>query len=53
MSTTKKLEEKVNNISTRMSSLRDEMVALQSELSIIVKKIEQDMNRVVSELKKR
>jgi len=50
---TKKLEEKVNHISSRMSSLRDEMVALQTELNSIVKKIEQDMGRIVTELKKK
>jgi len=36
-----------------MSSLRDEMVALQTELNSIVKKIEQDMGRIVTELKKK
>ena len=45
MSTTKKLEEKVNSINTRMSSLRDDMVTLQSELANIVDKIQKDMNR--------
>jgi|10_taG_2_1085330.scaffolds.fasta_scaffold09172_8 chaperonin cofactor prefoldin len=51
--TTKKLEEKVNNISTRISSLRDEMAALQSELANVVRKIESDMTRLVIELKKK
>jgi len=50
---TKKLEEKVNHISTRISSLRDEMVALQSELANVVRKIESDMTKIVTELKKK
>jgi len=51
MSTTKKLEEKVNHISSRISTLRDEMEALQSELASVVRKIESDMTRIVTHLK--
>jgi len=50
---TKKLEEKVNHITTRISTLRDEMAALQNELANVVKKIESDMTRIVTELKKK
>jgi len=49
---TEKLEEKLNSMTTRISTLRDEMISMQTEFTSIVKKIENDMRKVVTEVKR-
>ena len=51
MATTKELETKVNNITSRLSDLRDDTAVLQNELATVVNRIEQDMKRVITEIK--
>tara|TARA_R110000765_G_C18790724_1_gene592533 strand:- start:450 stop:620 length:171 start_codon:yes stop_codon:yes gene_type:complete len=49
---TEKLEEKLNSMTARISTLRDDMVSMQTEFTSIVKKIENDMRKVVTEVKR-
>jgi len=50
-SKTKALEDKLNYVCDRVSSLNDEIAVLKSQFTVLVQRLEEDMTRVVNRVK--